>query len=174
MDCVMRKFLPLPPQKRLLKLFRYEPRSGLLYWRVQHQNVRVGASIGEACRRRGVSPRVMIDGKLYYVSRIIWKMQTGVDPKNREVDHRDLNRLNDRWGNLRLATPQQNGWNHRAYKNNKLGVLGVNYHKGKFQAKVRNSSRVLVHLGYFNTVEEASAARSAYVEKYRGDFARVV
>lgn len=44
--------------------------------------------------------------------RIIWKMETGSDPAC-EIDHRDLNGLNNRWENLREATTTQNGFNKK-------------------------------------------------------------
>lgn len=46
-------------------------------------------------------------------------------PENMEVDHKDLNRLNNRRSNLRVCTHQQNQCNQPLQKNNTSGVTGV-------------------------------------------------
>lgn len=51
---------------------------------------------------------VRINKILYYVSRVIWKLVTGKDPGNKEIDHDDRNYCNDKWKNLKLVTRRQN------------------------------------------------------------------
>jgi hypothetical protein len=90
-----------------------------------------------------------------------------------QVDHVDLNGLNNRRKNLRIATPQQNCFNRRKTRANTSGFKGVcwNRKSRKWQAGIRINGRSM-HLGLFETPELAyeaycSAAKSSY-----GSFAR--
>lgn len=80
----------------------------------------------------------------------------GASP-GRVPDHIDGDTLNNRRSNLRAATPTESCINRRIFKNNKTGFRGVSHahHGGKFAAKIR-INKILIHLGYFDTAEEAS------------------
>jgi hypothetical protein len=87
-----------------------------------------------------------------------------------QVDHRDLNRANNAWSNLRQATASQNQGNKRGWSS--TGVKGVTRNKGKFIAYIKISDRN-VCLGTYSTAEEAGSAYArAAVQKF-GEFARV-
>ncbi len=91
-------------------------------------------------------------------------------PTNMEVDHKDLNGLNNQRHNLRLATRGQNSCNRRIPSNNISGHKGVYYitQTNKWRAQIR-SNRHLRHLGYFGTKEEASEAyKNAAKEIHEG------
>jgi hypothetical protein len=90
-----------------------------------------------------------------------------------EIDHWDLDTLNNRWGNLREATHGQNQANSRAYKNNRSGVKGVCFHKmeGKWRAQV-NVNGKRTYLGSFETINEARAVYNKAAAKIFGKFAR--
>ncbi len=88
---------------------------------------------------------------------------TGEWPEN-EVDHEDLDKSNDRWANLRLATHAQNQTNSRPRRHNRAGLKGVSIAKGgRYQAKISVNGKT-VHLGHFDT---AVSAHSAYCEAAR-------
>lgn len=93
-------------------------------------------------------------------------------PKGSEVDHINWNKLDNRKENLRFVEKRVNVWNRPAHSNNRTGVKGVGWHRriGKFQARLRTSER-LIHIGYFNTIEEARLAYNAVVLKERGEHA---
>lgn len=84
-------------------------------------------------------------------------------PQDKEVDHINHDRLDNRRGNLRIVTRQQNNRNQRISKKNKSGVLGVHYakhaHKWRAQFKVNG---VVKHLGYFDDINKA---KEAYVKE---------
>lgn len=92
-------------------------------------------------------------------------------PQGRDVDHRDLDGLNNRRSNLRLCTGQQNSWNTRALSRNRTGFKGVWEREGKFLACLKVDGRTL-HLGTFDTPEEAHATYVEYADKHFGEFSR--
>jgi hypothetical protein len=110
---------------------------------------------------------VRIDGKDYFASRIIYFMYHGVDPHPLEVDHEDINSLNNNVDNLRLSGRRLQGQNRGTRSDNTSGVKGVHWHKGtsKWQAyiEVENKRK---HLGLYATLKEAAEARNAAVREY--------
>lgn len=94
-------------------------------------------------------------------------------PAGIDVDHRDMDRLNNTRDNLRLATRDQNMCNQRGHADSTLGVKGVHREKrrGKFVAQI--SVRGTHHfLGHFVTIEEAAAAYAKAAHELHGEFAR--
>ncbi len=97
----------------------------------------------------------------------------GIADKKMNADHINHDTLDNRRTNLRAATHAQNRQNRRgAQSNSATGVLGVYPCKktGGFQAQIRTNGRV-VHLGLFDNIKEASAARAMASIRYHGEFA---
>lgn len=94
-------------------------------------------------------------------------------PSGYEVDHINLNPLDNRKSNLRVCTHQQNQCNQPLQKNNTSGVTGVNYYapRGKYRARIKFFQKEL-HLGYFDTFLEAVQARDIGMKNLFGDFGR--
>lgn len=88
-----------------------------------------------------------------------------------EVDHWNDCGLDNRKENLRVATQNDNAHNRGKHQNNSSGVPGVSWHKqhGKWHAKIMLNGKDK-HLGYFNDLEDAKAARQAAERKYFGKF----
>jgi hypothetical protein len=95
---------------------------------------------------------VSIDGKLYRSSNLVWYLHTGEWPPF-IIDHKDRNKLNERFSNLRLSTHSANAANV-AIKAGVSGIIGVYPNRNRWRAQIAHK-----HLGTFNTVEEAKAAR---------------
>ena len=91
---------------------------------------------------------------------------TGEDPGQDTIDHKDLNRHNNAWNNLRKITLERQAWNKGLQKNNKLRVRGVQrVSDGSYRARIRTHGKSY-HLGCFPTIEEASAAyEKAFLER---------
>lgn len=97
-------------------------------------------------------------------------LERELDPKE-DVDHWDLNGLNNTRSNLRIATRAQNMANTKLRNDNKLGFKGVVKDKKRFRAEIKAGGKSK-HLGMFDTPEEAHAAYLEAAKKYHGDFAR--
>ena len=93
--------------ERLKEVLEYDPGTGISTWLVDRTGTaRAGARAG--CIHKSSGYRVIrIDGKLYREHRVIFFWMTGKWP-DKEVDHRDLDKSNNRWHNLREATRSQN------------------------------------------------------------------
>jgi len=87
------------------------------------------------------------------------------------IDHRDGDPSNNRWNNLRRATPSQNNANRRLQQNNAWGLKGVSRHRSRWRASIRKDRRTH-HLGVFSTPQAAHAAYVAAARKLFGEFAR--
>lgn len=134
----------------LNELFRYDPESGKLYWRVDKSAaVRAG---DEAGGRSFGYQRLTIDYRRYFVHRIIWLMAHGAIRTDLQVDHINGIRHDNRLENLRLVSHQGNQQNQtkaKGYYWNKLAR--------KWNAQVKIDGKA-VHLGYFDNEQDAHQA----------------
>lgn len=100
-------------------------------------------------------------------------------PKGIQVDHIHHDTLDNRRSQLRLATQSQNQGNVSIRRNNKSGYRGVFCHMSRtgrlrytasiWNGKGRGSGNQL-HLGTYDTAEEASAVYEAKAREIRGEF----
>lgn len=163
--------------ERLKYLLSYDPETGLWTRLVTRpgRNAKAG-SIARHIDGDGYV-QIHVDGRYYRSTRLAFFYMTGEQlPDDVEVDHKDRDRSNDRWNNLRLATDSQNKANGDAYETNQLKVRGVG--RGDRQRSKPFRARIQVdgkpkHLGYFETPELASAAYKAAAIRYFGEFAGV-
>lgn len=86
-------------------------------------------------------------------------------PKDKVVDHINRNTLDNRKINLRVCTIQENLRNQKR-PNSKTGYTGVAIaYKGKYSAQIKINYKK-IHLGIFNTIEEALKARRLAEKQY--------
>ncbi len=153
-------------------LFFYNKKTGILRWKITMGRNRPAGTIAGSINGQGYR-EVMIQGKTYQVSRIIWLLVTGKWP-NGEVDHKNLKRTDNRWTNLRDATKSQNQANCKAYSNNSTGLKGAGLpdkKNGKYYPYIQ-VNKVKIRLGGFHTALEAHRAWVIAAKKYHGEFAR--
>lgn len=109
----------------------------------------------------------------YRSHRLAWLYMTGGWPKN-EIDHKDLNRSNNSWANLREATRGQNAANCPLRSDNTSGVKGVSWDKKRKKWVVifglKNRS---INLGRFQNIEDAAYRYATAAREHFGEFARM-
>jgi len=159
----------------LKRIIDYDPNTGEFQWKERDDvppkvNTRHAGKVAGGAQKRNHTTYcgICISQKQYLAHRLAWLYMTGDWPSS-EIDHRDCNGLNNRWNNLRLATPSQNGANKRA----RNGLKGVSFVKriSRFHAKIKFHG-LTRHIGYFDTAEEAHAAYMAAAKDLQGEYAR--
>lgn len=154
--------------ERANEVLEYDPETGILTWRKSRPGVVAGTTAGTPVNGY---LQVQVDRIFYRAHRVCWLLQTGSWP-NLLLDHINGRRSDNRWCNLREASYQQNAFNKRAHKNSKSGLIGVSpTRNGRWQADIGYNGKVH-HLGQFECIADAVAARCAAETHYFGSFAR--
>lgn len=157
--------------ERLRALLSYCPETGEFRWLVTNSKRRMA---GSAAGDRKPSGYIIIgiDGHRYRAHRLAWLFMTGQWPAH-QVDHRDNDRANNKWLNLRAADNAQNQANSKRQRNNTSGFKGVywNTQRQKWAAKI-NPGRRQVHLGFFDDPKIAHEAYVRGAKRFFGEFAR--
>jgi hypothetical protein len=144
-------------QARLYEVLSYDKKTGIFRWVSTRRGQR--PKVGDVAGTTGVSGYcyIGVDRFTYAAHRLAWLYVTGDWPKH-DIDHRNRHRSDNRWSNLREATPGQQRQNQSLGSNNKTGFLGVRKHRcGKFEANIAVNGKHR-YLGLFTTAEKASAA----------------
>lgn len=150
---------------RLREVLEYDLESGIFRWRMSRGMRRAGATAGCVMSKGYVF--IKIDSVIHTAHRLAVLYMTGQWPPH-EVDHKDLNKANNAWSNLRLATSSQNKRNVIKARKSAAGFKGVNQTPtGRYRATM-SKDRKCVYLGEFDTAIEAHAAYMAAA----GEFAQ--
>jgi len=155
---------------RLKGLLRYDPITGLFVWLVSKTPNGVPGEVAGSKNKANGYIYIGIDGKIYLAHYLAWFYQMGEWPSH-EVDHRDLRHDNNKWVNLRPATPVQNCMNRPKRADSKNPYKGIRKKGNRWQACISiNKKRKL--LGTFATAEDAHQAYAAAARAHYGEFAR--
>ena len=164
------KFIkPLPPIEELREFLHYEPDTGLFRWKVDRRGTAKAGSVAGSLNYTGYI-FIRINGRSFCAHRLAWALYHNQDPGSMQIDHIDQNKSNNKIINLRLANHGPNNAYAGPQKNNKLGIKGVSYWNGKFKAQIFKNQKKY-HLGYYDTMEEASNVYWAAAEELFGEFA---
>lgn len=151
----------------------YNPETGDFHWKKSPaKRVRIGDIAGY---KTGQGYRELeFRGCMYGMHRLAWWMVHGVLPKE-EVDHINGIRDDNRICNLREASKAQNQHNRKRWgKGTSSNLKGSSFHKasGKWTADIQcNKKRI--HLGLFDSAEEAHRAYLVAAKNLHGEFARI-
>lgn len=107
----------------------------------------------------------MKDYKHYRMHRFILN-----SPDDKDVDHINRNRKDNRKNNLRYVSSQENSFNQSKRCTNTSGIIGVCWWKrdGNWLAQIKyNYKRIF--LGYYNEFDDAVIARLKAEKEYFGD-----
>ena len=110
-----------------------------------------------------------------YARTVIYLHNLVVEPEEGKfIDHKNLDRLDNRKENLRLCDRSQSQTNRSLQFNNTSGFRGVTKTRNgkKWRASVRKNNKK-VYLGVFNSKEEAAKAYNKEAERLHEDFARL-
>lgn len=147
----------VPTFEQVTSLLTYDPETGTFRWKIARgSGVRAGDIAGSR-NARGYK-YISINNAPYRAARLAWLIMTGDWPKD-QIDHKDRDPTNDRWGNLRDVNNSQNQHNQDA--------AGSYWDKsrGQWAVKIRNNN-VTRFLGRFETEEEARASYVAAKQEY--------
>lgn len=147
--------------ERLREVLYYDPDLGWFMWLTDRRRTRAGACAGGLHSDGYIG--IKIDGLEYPAHRLAWLYMTGEWPLNL-IDHRDTNRSNNTWTNIRPATRSINEQNQRrAHRDSTSGLLGAHRNGKRWRAAITVDG-ISRHIGRFETAELAHAA---YVEAKR-------
>lgn len=176
--------LELPTQAYLQECFSYNQETGELVWKIRpihhfknshgmnYFNARFSGKIAGSKTIKGYL-RVDINQIGFTVHRVIWKLVTGNDPLE-QIDHKNHNKSDNSWNNLRHCTQIENQQNTRKRKTNTSGYKGVSWRKShkKFVARITYNGK-RIHIGLFDTAVEAWEAYKEKAEMLHKEFAYV-
>lgn len=162
-----------PDEAEMRRRLSYCPLTGKFTWIAEAARGprKVGQVAG--CINSSGYVHISINRQKYVGARLAWFYMTGVWP-DFEVDHKNNIRHDDRWANLRLATPSQNVANGLIRSTNTTGWKGVTVGPSKFKkwlATLKVGGKNVLSKGF----DCPAAAHLAYflaATKHYGEFAR--
>lgn len=170
--------MPELTQEIVRELLDYNPETGAFTWRPRDRkwfktdratkiwNARFPKTRAGSTKH-GEYTRIQLHNRMYHAHRLAHLWMTGSWPAQ-QIDHRDRDRTNNRWTNLRPATRSQNRVN-RTYAS-ATGFRGVTETKNRFYASIYYEGQ-RTSLGGFATAEEAARAYDAKATELHGEFA---
>lgn len=155
----------------------YNPETGNFTWLVSSSKSR-GRHSGRVAENPAGSisggryVQVAFDRMVFAGHRLAWFMMTNQWPE-KDVDHINGNKLDNRFSNLRLASRMQNCANRSKASCNKTGYKGVSVcaQTSKYRAVIQ-VKRKQIHLGRFKTPQMAHEAYMKAAREHFGEFAR--
>ena len=145
-------------QERLKELLHYDPETGVFTRNVTTNNNAHAGDVAGSPHIKGYV-QIQVDSHVLLAHRLAWFYTYGEFPHGM-LDHHDQDKTNNRMSNLRPVTNKQNLENTKVSSNNKSGFKGVCAKGSKWLAYITHCYK-RIHLGYFDTPEEASAAYEA-------------
>lgn len=143
---------------RLRELLHYCPETGIFTNCAPRKKIRVGEVAGTIDKASGYVI-LGIDRRHHYGHRLAFLYVTGTWP-SQLIDHRDGDRSNNRWTNLRDEPRSINQQNMRgAAAGSASGLIGAFKKRNRWESRIRVGAKT-IRLGTFAT---ARAAHDAYV-----------
>jgi hypothetical protein len=141
----------------------YNPETGVFTWKRKAAGYRRNRPAGSCFLYRSIK----LWGYPYFAHRLAWFYFYGKWPCG-EIDHINRNRLDNRIENLRECSRRQNRANQVGWGT--LGVKGVRKYRSRYRSAIKTGG-VSIHLGTFDTINEALEAYNLAAKKTFGEFA---
>jgi hypothetical protein len=157
-------------QNYLKSILDYNPETGIFVWKVKFsKKINIGDVAGTKDSKGYIA--IKVNKKTYASHRIAWLYIYGYIPE-KQIDHINGNRVDNRICNLREATNQENQFNRQIQKNNTSGVKGVCWsnQQNKWVARIRANGKRIT-LGLFDNLELAELVINEARLKYHKQFA---
>lgn len=155
-------------QEQLKEALDYDPLTGLFTRKTRTSNfVKVGQIAGN--KHAMGYWEIGVCGKSYLAHRLAFLYMEGKFPE-KMVDHKNLNRMDNRWSNLRHATNGENMQNSSCGKRGVTGKRNV-YPNGKgFMVNLQKDGKPY-YIGTYPDIELAELVAEEARRKYHGEFA---
>lgn len=157
-------------QEYLRDVLHYDRETGTFTWKKNTGKKRL---VGKVAGSKSEDYwEIGLLGRRYKAHRLAWFYVHGVWPQS-DIDHINLDKLDNRFDNFREATRAQNNINTHPVTKSSSVRRGVCWHSqaSKWRAYITVRSRQ-ISLGLFDDVTEAVATRVAAESKYYGEYAR--
>lgn len=159
-------------QNKLKKFLKYDAMTGHFTWLIDRpKGIKAGDRAGFLCKYRS---RIVISikSKAYQGHVLAFLYMKGYIPKI--IDHKNCDPSDNRWSNLRKASPSQNCYNRKLASNSTSGFKGITFDKdaNKWKVSVRKN-----YVDYFGGqyLDKNKAVRVAIKlrNKLHGEYARI-
>lgn len=150
----------------LKDILSYDLDTGEWHW-LKNMTSRARAGTVAGTVRKDGYVQITINKKIYLAHRLAWFYVIGDWPPCK-IDHKNCQKTDNRWNNLRLASDEQNAANRKLGKTNTTGHKGVYLDRrtGRWYAECAD-----VYLGTFPTKEEAAEAYVKAASLRYGEYA---
>jgi hypothetical protein len=158
--------------EHLRQVLDYNPDTGIFIRKTSQRSDRIGLVAG--CFHRSSGYWVINIDKISCVAhRLAWFYVHEVWPKD-QIDHINLNKIDNRISNLREATNSENKMNMPIKSKNFSGIKGVTFVKryNYYVSRIKKNGKIK-YLGSFKNKEDAAAAYAKAAQEHFGEFARI-
>lgn len=139
---------PRVTASHLRSVLSYDKETGVFAWKVDAGRRRRGDHAG--CIESRGYVNIGIDGVIYRGHQLAWLYVTGEWPRE-TVDHKNRNRSDNRWENLRGASMLQQSWNRGE-------SVGVSTRGGRWIARITAGGKQI----WLGSHDNETDARNAY------------
>ena len=152
-------------QNLLKELFEYK--GGHLFWKTPKIASKAGLPAGCEKTYRWIK----INKKMYLEHRLVWMYHYGMFPE-KQLDHINRVKTDNRIENLREATASQNRYNTPSKQTTQSKKKNITFHKksGKWQVNIWFNKK-LKHLGLYKHIDIAETIAKLARQKHHGEFA---